>query len=137
MSDCIFCKIIAGEIPSTKVYEDERVVAFLDIRPLNPGHTLVVPKTHSDNWLQDSDEDGLAVAAAAKKLAPAILHAVGAAACNVTTNVGPAAGQIVLHTHFHIIPRRESDGYKPWHRNVDESVTPAAIAEKIRAELSH
>ncbi len=135
MSDCIFCKIIAGDIPTENVYEDDRVLAFLDHRPLNPGHTLVVPKAHSENWLADSDEDGLAAAAAAKKIAPAVLRAVGATACNVTTNVGPAAGQVVFHTHFHIIPRRESDGYKPWQRNIDESVTPGSVAEKIRAEL--
>jgi histidine triad (HIT) family protein len=135
MPDCIFCKIIAGEIPSHKVYEDDRVLAFLDIRPLNPGHTLVVPKSHADTWLANGDEDAMATASVARKIAPAILRAVGADACNVTSNIGKAAGQVVFHTHFHIIPRHENDGYKSWHRIVDETSDPAVVAERIRVSL--
>ena len=135
MSDCIFCKIVAGEIPSHKVYEDDHVFAFLDIKPLNPGHTLVVPKHHMENLLETSLEEARVLMDALKAIAPAVLRAVGASACNISTNNGRAAGQVVFHTHFHIIPRHEDDGYAPWHRNAEEASDPAQVAEKIRHEI--
>ncbi len=135
MNDCIFCKIIVGEIPSHKVYEDDQVLAFLDIKPLNPGHTLVVPKRHTESILDCAEEDTLSVIRVIKKIAPAILRATGASACNVSNNNGAAAGQVVFHTHFHVIPRRDGDGYAPWHRTEHEGSDPAAVAEKIRQEL--
>lgn len=135
MSDCIFCKIIVGEIPSHKVYEDDQVLAFLDIKPLNPGHTLVVPKHHAESVIDSAEEDMRSVMSVIKKIAPAILRATGASACNVSNNNGAAAGQIIFHTHFHVIPRHDGDGYAPWHRTEHSDSDAAQVAEKIRQEL--
>jgi histidine triad (HIT) family protein len=135
MHECIFCKIIAGDLPSHKIYEDDDVLAFLDVKPLNPGHTLVVPKCHAENVMDSSEEDILAVMRAIKKIAPALLRATGASACNVSTNHGAAAGQVVFHTHFHVIPRHDGDGYAPWRRNETMPYDPVAVAEKIRHAL--
>ena len=133
--DCLFCKIIAGQLPSKKVFEDDKTVAFLDIHPVNPGHTLIVPKAHADTFLQSAPEDMQAVMATAKRLAPAILKSVGADACNVTTNCGRASGQIIFHTHFHVIPRFATDGYKAWQRAGDVHEDLTSLADKIRAAL--
>lgn len=119
-------------MPSHKVYEDEHVLAFLDIRPVNPGHTLVIPKAHSADMREMSDEDLGRVMAAARKIAPVILKTVGAESFNFTSNVGRAAGQIVFHTHFHIMPRFATDGYKPWERDDDTHVDTAELAKTIR-----
>ena len=102
---CIFCKIIAGEIPSKKVYEDENVLAILDISQVTFGHTLVMPKKHADNIIQADEETVKNCISAAKKLAAQITVNTGAAGCNILNNCGEAAGQTVNHLHFHIIPR--------------------------------
>ena len=113
--DCIFCQIIAGEIPSRTVYEDDDVLAFLDVNPLAPGHTLVIPKGHYET-LGDTPEDaGRSVFAALHRLAPTVEDAVDADASNVAFNNGEAAGQEVPHLHGHIIPRFEGDGGRPIH----------------------
>ena len=115
MSDeCIFCRIIKGEIPSSKIYEDEKVYAFLDIQPVNKGHTLVIPKNHSLDLTDMDDEDVCAVFRTAKKLAPAILKATGATGFNLGMNNKKSAGQLVMHSHLHIIPRFDDDGLKHW-----------------------
>lgn len=114
MDGCIFCKILKGEIPCAKVYEDDRVMAFLDIMPINKGHTLVVPKKHSANMLEDSVEDLYAIIHAVKKIAPAVIKSVDADGFNLGVNTKEAAGQVVMHTHFHIIPRFSDDGLKHW-----------------------
>ncbi|HYF29358.1 MAG TPA: HIT family protein, partial [Candidatus Paceibacterota bacterium] len=111
MERTIFEKIVAREIPANIVYEDEETLAFLDIAPNNPGHTLVIPKAHSRNLLDISEESWLAVMRAVRKLAPIIKEAVGADGINLAMNNEPAAGQIVFHTHVHIIPRHEGDGF--------------------------
>jgi len=110
----IFSKIIAREIPAHIVYEDENTIAFLDINPVNPGHTLVVPKNEKPNILESSEEDLVRVLQVVRKIAPAIVKAVGAEGFNTVTNTGEASGQSVLHTHFHIIPRFKNDGHMPW-----------------------
>ena len=107
--DCIFCKIIHGEIPSVKIYEDENVVAFLDIYPINPGHTLVVPKRHVEYLHELKDDEAAALINAVKKLAPRIVEAMGADGYNVVTNNGRVAGQVIFHVHFHIVPRFRDD----------------------------
>ena len=102
--DCLFCKIIAGDIPSKKVYEDDAAFAFLDISPWQKGHTLVVPKRHSTDVLEDDEvlaEIGHAVARVGRMLKDKL----GADACNVVANAGAASGQEVFHTHVHVIPR--------------------------------
>ncbi len=137
MSDCIFCKIVRGEIPAHKVYEDEHVVAFLDIYPINPGHTLIVPKQHYER-LEDVPEEVLAaMMRAAARLAPAILRATGAQGYNLVVNVGRVAGQEIMHVHLHVIPRREGDGCKIMHckRSKPSDEELARTAEAIRREL--
>lgn len=112
MENCLFCKIAQHEIPSTVVYEDENTIAFLDIRPNDPGHTLVVPKLHSENIYTISDESLCETISIAKKIAGAIKKGLGASGINITMNNEPAAGQIIFHSHFHIIPR--FNGEKPF-----------------------
>ena len=101
----IFSKIIAGEIPCHKVYEDEHVFAFLDINPLSPGHTLVIPKEAAARLHEMSDESSAAIGRVLPRLARAILAATGATDYNVLQNNGAAAHQEVMHVHFHIIPK--------------------------------
>ena len=112
MEDCIFCKIVKGEIPCYKVYEDSYTLAFLDIGPINPGHTLVIPKKHYKN-IQETPEDLFCkVMAAAKKVAKATMQALGYSGYNFGVSNGPEAGQVVMHLHAHIMPRRKGDGHK-------------------------
>ncbi|HBR80111.1 MAG: Histidine triad (HIT) protein [Candidatus Uhrbacteria bacterium GW2011_GWE2_45_35] len=132
MTNCLFCNIIAGEIPCHKIYEDENVLAFLDIKPLNPGHTLIVPKKHAEHLLESTNEEVMAVMTAAKKIAPGIMESVGAMGCNINFNVGHSAGQIIFHTHLHIIPRYEDDGYKEWCRTEDLIDNLSDVAERIQ-----
>ncbi|MFA6095048.1 MAG: HIT family protein [Candidatus Paceibacterota bacterium] len=103
--DCIFCKIIAGEIPATKVYEDEGVVAFLDISANSRGHTLVVPKQHIRNILEMDDATCTDLFVKVKKIAVAIKNNLNADGLNIAMNNEKSAGQIVFHAHVHIIPR--------------------------------
>lgn len=105
MSDCIFCKIIAGKIPSSKIYEDDKVLAFLDISQTTKGHTLVIPKEHVRNMLEMSDQTAADVFARLPKLARAIKTATGAKGLNILNNNEEVAGQTVFHAHIHIIPR--------------------------------
>lgn len=115
MNDCIFCKIIRKEIPSENfVYENDKIVAFLDIHPSNPGHTLVVPKAHYVDLLDTPDEVLAEILAKTKKIAPAVMKGVGAQGFNSIFNTKPAAGQVIFHTHMHIIPRFTNDGLKHW-----------------------
>ncbi|MBN2422785.1 HIT family protein [Candidatus Woesearchaeota archaeon] len=110
MEDCIFCKIIESKIPCSKIYENEQVLAFLDINPAAPGHTLVVPKKHSMN-ITDIDFNTLGQCIGAiKNLAPKIMKAVNATGFNIGMNNFKSSGQAVMHSHFHIIPRKENDG---------------------------
>jgi histidine triad (HIT) family protein len=108
--DCIFCKIVAGEIPSLKIYENKYVLSFLDIGPLTDGHTLVIPKKHYQ-FLHEMPAAELAeIGQALPKIAEAVMAATGAKGYNVLQNNGRCAGQFVDHVHFHIIPRVEGDG---------------------------
>ena len=102
-NDCIFCKIIKGEIPCTKVYEDNDVLAFLDIKPVNPGHTLVIPKKHCENLLDCADKELNSVMKVVRELSNKIIKD-GAGGVKVVCNNGQPAGQIVFHLHVHIIP---------------------------------
>lgn len=114
MSECVFCKIIAKEIPSYKVYEDESTLAFLDIAPVNPGHTLVISKKHYVNIEEISEEELCKVMKAVKKVGKAVKDGLGAVGYNVVSNNDPIAGQMVPHLHWHVIPRIENDGLPPW-----------------------
>jgi histidine triad (HIT) family protein len=105
MADTIFTKIIAGEIPCFRVYEDAHVLAFLDINPLSKGHTLVIPKEPAVTLDQLSDDSAAAIGRALPRISRAVLQATGALAFNVLQNNGASAHQAVMHVHFHIIPK--------------------------------
>jgi histidine triad (HIT) family protein len=127
MKDCIFCKIIKGKIPCYKVYEDKNVLAFLDVNPANPGHTLVVPKKHSANMYEAKDAVVKKLIIAVKNLAPKIKQALNAKTVHITI-----AGDDVPHTHIHIIPRFENDGIKwPEPKKYKEGEAEA-VANKIK-----
>lgn len=134
---CVFCKILAGEIPSAKVYEDDKVMAFLDIAPFNLGHTLVVPKTHCHGLSDMPDDFRDALFAAAARLAPVVLRVTGATGFNLLLNNGQTAGQEVPHAHLHIIPRFADDKVllsAP--QKAYQGGEMAEMQEKIRQKLS-
>jgi histidine triad (HIT) family protein len=135
MADCVFCKIINKEIPSDIIYEDEKHLAFLDIGPVNPGHTLVITKKHFANMLDIPEDDAKNLIAIVRKLCPAILKATEAHGLNVSMNNGRAAGQLVDHIHFHIIPRFSDDGFKHWSHSKYKHGENLKISEKIRKLL--
>jgi histidine triad (HIT) family protein len=115
VSGCLFCAIAAGDIPSAHLYEDGRVAAFLDIKPLARGHALVVPKRHAAKLEDASAEDRHALTDAAALLAPILCRATGAKDYTIAINNGPEAGQEVPHVHLHIVPRRSADAAGPIH----------------------
>jgi histidine triad (HIT) family protein len=112
--DCIFCKIVGGKIPSSKVYEDKVVYAFLDINPVKKGHTLVIPKEHYETYLDIPESTLKDFAVVLKRVAIAVKLATSAEGVNITMNNYKAAGQVVPHAHFHIIPRHMHDGLHSW-----------------------
>ena len=112
--DCIFCKIVAGDIPSYKVYEDEHVLAFFDILPISPGHTIVAPKSHEADVEALSDEEFSAMAIAVKKIGKAMMDGLGVKGYSVFLDNKSAANQHVPHAHFHVVPRAEGDGLERW-----------------------
>lgn len=111
---CLFCKIINHNIPANIIYEDERVIAFLDIAPVNFGHTLVVPKEHHADLLSTPPELACYCVEIIKKITPAILKGVKADSFNIGINNGKTAGQVVDHLHWHIMPRFKNDNYELW-----------------------
>lgn len=131
---CLFCSIIAGEIPSHKVYEDENVFAFLDIGPVSEGHTLVIPKAHAVNLAEGKIEAAEASMRVIYTIAPAILRAVGADGYNLGMNHGESAGQDVMHTHFHIMPRQNGVA-RSFVKTHPAQEALAAIAERIREQI--
>jgi histidine triad (HIT) family protein len=134
--DCIFCKIASGQIPAIKIYEDEVVVAFLDIEPVNDGHTLVMPRQHVEKVHNCPPELLSQVCSRLAKISGAIVSATGADGYNVLCNNGRAAGQVVDHLHFHIIPRNAGDGvFTQWPSHKYGQGKAEAIAEKIRSKL--
>jgi histidine triad (HIT) family protein len=135
MEDCLFCKIAKGEIPAVKVYENDKVLAFLDIAPVNKGHTLVIPKKHATNIFDIDIEDLDAVSEAVRKIAPALKQALGAGGVNIQSNNGETAGQVVMHSHIHIIPRFPDDGLKLWPQGKYEEGEDQEVADKIKEKL--
>jgi histidine triad (HIT) family protein len=135
-ANCIFCKIIAGDIPAIKIYEDDETLAFLDVNPIAEGHTLVVPKDHFENVHTVPAEQWCRVMLAVQKVATAVLNGVNADGVNIVMNNESAAGQEVMHAHVHIIPRHNDDGFEQWkgkaYKSAEES---AAIADKVKTEL--
>ena len=133
MADCIFCKIIAGEIPSSKVYEDDQVVAFLDISQVTPGHTLVVPKQHFRNLLEMDAGSASQLFARVPDIARKVMKATGAKGMNILNNNEEIAGQTVFHTHVHLAPRYdETDGLQiSFEAHEPDFPALAQLAEKI------
>lgn len=111
MTDCIFCKIIRGEIPCARVYEDDLVLSFLDISPINRGHTLVLPKKHHTTLFEVDPDSLKACILAIQRISEAIYKGIKAEGLNLLQNNFRAAGQLVDHVHFHLIPRYEDDGF--------------------------
>ena len=133
MEDCIFCKIIRGEIPSAKVLETDDVLAFLDINPVSKGHTLVIPKSHYESFPEIPVDIFAHLAEALQKIGTAVKSQLNSAGFNILLNNDRAAGQLIDHSHFHLIPRNEADGVMDW-----PEVHPYAKGEMetIRAKLA-
>ena len=133
--DCIFCKIVAGELPATVVAQDERTVSFMDINPATRGHALVIPRAHSRDLLEIDQEDLAAVAAAAKRLAARAGERLGAAGVKVINSCGAAAWQTVFHFHLHVIPRYDGDPLRlPWVPAPGDAAEIAAAAAELSAD---
>jgi histidine triad (HIT) family protein len=130
--DCIFCKIVAGELPSNLVDEDERTIAFMDIAPATRGHALVIPRVHAPDLLTVADEDLHASAAAARRLAGRMKERLGADGVNLLNACGPAAWQTVFHFHIHVIPRYNGDPLRlPWTPAAGDPAEIAAAAQEL------
>lgn len=134
--NCIFCKIIAGQIPATKIYEDDQVFSFMDIGPLSDGHTLVIPKQHYTR-IHDCPADLLAsLGKIAGHIAGAVASAMNSDGYNLLCNNGRAAGQLVEHVHFHVIPRMTGDGvFTQWPAKKYPEGKIEQLADCIRAKL--
>lgn len=132
-SSCIFCKIVNKEIPAYIVYEDDFSLAFLDINPVNIGHTLLLPKEHYENIFDIPEELLVRISVNSKKLATAIKKNLNVDGINITSNNGVAAGQLVSHAHIHIIPRYDGDGFTHWKgkRKYNDGEAEA-VAQKIK-----
>jgi histidine triad (HIT) family protein len=131
----IFAKILRGEIPCVKVYEDAKTLAFMDVMPQAPGHTLVVPREAAENILDLSAEGLAAMMATTQKVAKAVKKGLQPDGIVLTQFNGPAAGQTVFHVHFHIIPRHESAALAPHARGMVDAAILEPIAAKIRSAL--
>ena len=106
-ANCIFCKIVRGDSPAVKIYEDDHTVAFMDVQPASPGHTLVIPKTHAANLLEIAEPDLMATTRRVQSVARAIYKALAPDGLRIVQTNGPAAGQTVFHYHVHLIPMQE------------------------------
>lgn len=131
MSECIFCRIVKGEIPCARIYESDNVLAFLDVMPVNKGHVLVIPKGHYETLLDIPEEILKEISSAVKKVAGAVKKGVGADGLNIMMNNYPAAGQEVPHAHIHIVPRFKADGLKLWPGSSYEK----GVMEKTRQDI--
>lgn len=137
MENCIFCKIIAGEIPSAKVYEDELVYAFLDISPINKGHVLVIPKAHHESVAAVDEATAGRMMKIGSRIGIALKRELDADAYNLHLADGTAAGQVVMHAHLHIVPRWIEDGFHwNWRQLSYADGEMAEIAAKIVERLA-
>jgi histidine triad (HIT) family protein len=135
-ADCIFCKIIRGEIPSFKVFEDDKTFAFMDINPISPGHSLVIPKFHSVNLYETPDEWVAETAMGVRRLARAVEKTLTPAGINTLQANGPGAKQSVFHLHMHVIPRGMDDGLTMnWELNPGDMDAIGKLAKEIKANL--
>lgn len=132
MEDCIFCKIVRREATGEIFYEDDHVVAFVNLHPVSKGHSLIIPKKHFKDLLETDDEVLSAIISTSKKICQGVMDATGAAGFNLTVNTKAAAGQTVFHTHFHVIPRYDHDGLEMWPHSETEPKTRAEMAEEFK-----
>ena len=133
--DCLFCKIVAGDLPATIVAEDERTVAFMDINPATRGHTLVVPRNHAHDLTQIDPDDLAAVAHTAQRIAQTMEERLGAHGINLLNSCGAPAWQTVFHFHLHVIPRYNDDPLRlPWKPGPGDADEIQAAARDLRGE---
>jgi histidine triad (HIT) family protein len=131
--DCIFCKIVAGELPAEKVDEDEHTVAFMDVNPWTRGHALVIPRNHTPDLYEIEDDDLLHTAVAARRLARRMRERIGCDGINVLNAAEPAAWQTVFHFHLHVIPRYHDDPLElPTRPRQAEADELASVADELR-----
>ena len=133
--DCVFCKIIDGKLPCYKIYEDDNMLAFLDIAPVHKGHCLIIPRQHRVDFPDLPDDLMGHFFTTTKRIAEAVKAAVNADAYNIGMNVGKEAGQIVMHAHLHVIPRYKGDGLKPWGKGKNPEGEEKKVQEKILQKL--
>ena len=137
MDNCVFCKIIVGNLPSSKLYENDLVLSFMDIAPLSPGHSLVIPKNHYETFYDIPADEAAEVTRAMLKIAPAIMKSQNADGFNLLLANGACAGQVVDHVHFHIIPRKNSDGLGfAWRHGTYADGEATEIHQSILAALN-
>jgi histidine triad (HIT) family protein len=130
--NCLFCGIVAGDIPSTQVAENDRAIAFMDINPATPGHLLVIPRTHSTDLREASAEDLTAATLLAQSLVSRVIERLDAAGANLLSCIGADAWQSVFHTHLHVIPRYQDDPLQlPWHPTPGDFDEIKATAAKL------
>jgi len=132
MNDCIFCKIVKGELPSYKVYEDEKTLTFLDINPVHKGHVLIVPKKHSETILDTDEEILKELIVVTKKISKAVYEGLKCDGFNISMNQFKHGGQVVPHLHIHVIPRFKEDGLGAWPpKEYESEEEKKEIQEKI------
>lgn len=134
-SDCLFCGIVAGTVPSETIDSDERTVAFMDINPATPGHALVVPREHSADLMEIGEQDLTATILAAQRLSKRMKDVLDADGINLINACGAAAWQTVFHFHIHVVPRYEDDPLKlPWVPEEGDKDEIADVAKRLRGE---
>ena len=133
--NCLFCKIIAGEVPADKVYEDDDFIAFQALYQVSPGHTLIVPKIHSEDIINMKTELGTPLFQLIQKIGVTTMKALGATGFNTGINTKSSAGQVIFHTHIHIIPRYDNDKMKSWPEQETTADDRALFAQKIITHL--
>ncbi|MDA3840132.1 MAG: HIT family protein [Patescibacteria group bacterium] len=136
MTDCIFCKIVNKEINSHKIYENDAVLAFLDVLPMSSGHTIVIPKEHISDMESISDTQLAEMTRTIKLLGKAMIEGLGVEGYSVFLDNKSAANQHVPHIHFHVVPRKEGDGFERWAQSAYEEGEAEFVATKISREIS-
>jgi len=136
MENCVFCRIVSNELPSVKVYEDDDVVAFLDIAPVNKGHVLVIPKEHFETIIDIPDDVLKKLIVVVKNVSEAVKDALKSDGISIAMSNYKAAGQVIPHAHFHIIPRFHGDGLKLWSQGSYNDGEMELFGSKIRKHLS-
>ena len=138
MDECVFCKIVKGEIPSFKVYEDDRVYAFADINPVSDGHTLIIPKAHAENLGEIAEVDLMAIHRVSQKIYRAMRTALGADGVALVQANGKSVNQVVMHYHLHLIPRKDSESrlkVTNWELVPGDMDAIKAVSEKLASVM--